>query len=107
MPAYPVKLQFVSLRVKTMPLEEFLLQAFDIGVHNFYESAAFCTDEMVMMLMTIEMFVAGGAIVKFQFAAEAGGGKHFHGSVHGGNPHRRATAAGQPIKFLRPQVPVN
>lgn len=64
MPAYPVKLQPVSLRVKTMPFEELLLQAFDIGVHNFHESAAFRTDKMVMMPVTVEMFVAGGTILK-------------------------------------------
>jgi hypothetical protein len=94
----------VTLGKKSVPLAQFILQALNIRIHDFDILPAGGTDQVVMVLVAVQMFVAGGAILKVQLPAQTALAKMFHGPVYRGQAHQPVPAVHRPVNILHRNV---
>lgn len=82
-----------------MTLHESLLELFDIVIDNLDAFTAFGTDNVIVVMVSVGVFIARGAIFETDFAAQSGLAQQLHGPING-----YISDLGVPLLYGRPQL---
>jgi hypothetical protein len=89
---------------KAILFGNFLLQAFDFRAVKLNKRVTFCTDQMVMVVMLVLVFVTGTPVVEVDFTGQLG----FHQQAQGSIDRRKANGLvalfDQIVEFLNTEM---
>jgi len=86
-------------------LRQPFLQFFNLWAHDLNNPAAFCADQMIMLLMPVFVLKTPGPISKIDFSCKAGVGYYIHRPIHSSEANLWIFLSDKLMKVIDRQMP--
>jgi hypothetical protein len=94
----------MSCGAKPVMRSDLVLLLLDLLAVKLYQLAAFCTDQMIVMLVVVKMFVSRAAVPETFFARQIAFNQKFKRTVNGREPDGRVFDLDQVVQIFRAEM---